>query len=391
MRHNYSHNRRNSLGARPGLLAALAAVAALLMLPASTVSPAAAASKPSESALLLAALPRYTCPAGTVKVTPSSAYRTAHGADVYHYAMKSGRGFDAYVPPAGFNPLTASNAVLAEMNFPTRPAKASSLAVWKQEMSGYKGTKQPEYCETRTPISQPASKLRRLSGAAVPEESAQGGPYYSGYLDPPPAGYQFTAVGADWYQPLGENTSSSAEVTWVGLGYGTQSLLQDGTSAPQLDGTAYAFFEYLDDPGVGMVEPNPVYAGEPIEAQVYYSSASGGTASFYVHANGSWVVDTQVPGLSGDYNGGYADWIVERLSNGKEYLPLTDTETIDFSDANGQTSEGAVPVSSSNVIGIVMTTTGDFVAPPCSTSSTMLEYPNELSGDTFQENWCRAS
>jgi hypothetical protein len=79
---------------RPGRLVAIAAVAAFI-LSANAISSSAAESNPSEGAILIAGLPKFACPAGTVKLTPSSARRTVHGADVYHYAMKSGPGFDS--------------------------------------------------------------------------------------------------------------------------------------------------------------------------------------------------------------------------------------------------------------------------------------------------------
>jgi Peptidase A4 family len=378
-------------GPRLRLLAAIAAVAALL-LSANTSSQAAAASTPSESAILISALPKYTCPAGTVKLTPASARRTAHGADVYHYSMTSGPGFNSYVPPAGFNPLAASNAVLSEMNMPARPAKASALTAWKKAMSGYKGTKQPELCANTTPISEPAGKPKPLSRASGPEASlasATGKEAFSGYVDPN-SGYPFTAVGALWNQPAPANDNASQAYIWVGIGgWYTGNLLQDGTTSPGNNGSVpYAFWEYLGaGKHVGVQDVAEVSPGDEIEAQVYYSTASSGTATFYVHVNGALVLNEQETDVSADYDPSTVDFFVERQTSPN--LPLTNTGTIYFSDANGQDSLGAVPVGSSGVIGVVMTTNGLFVAPPC-TPTTMLEYPNTLSTDSFEEHFCRS-
>jgi hypothetical protein len=385
-----ARNSQNGHGSPPRRFL-IAAVAALL-LSANTISQAAAATTPNESAILIAALPKFSCPAGTVKLTPSSARRTAHGADVYHYTMTSGPGFNSYVPPAGFNPLAASNAVLSEMNMPARPAKATALTAWKKAMSGYKGTKQPELCADTTSGPQPAGKLAPLSRATRPdasESSATGKEAFSGYVDPDP-GYAFTAVGAVWNQPAPANDSASQAYIWVGIGgWYTGDVLQDGTTSPGNNGSVpYAFWEYLGDgKNVGVQDVAEVAPGNTIEAQVYYSTASSGTATFYVHVNGSLVLDEQETDMSADYDPSSVVFFVERQTSPN--LPLTNTGTIDFSDANGQDALGAVPVGSSGVIGVVMTTNGLFVAPPC-TPTTMLEYPNTLSTDSFEEHFCRA-
>jgi hypothetical protein len=198
---------------RPTRIAAIAGVAALA-LSVSPISLAAAESGHSESATLIAALPAYTCPAGTVKLTPVSAHRTAHGADVYHYAMTSGPGFDSYVPPAGFNPLAASNSVLSEMNLPLRPARDTALSARKTEVSGYKGTKKPELCESPTPFSAPAGKHTRVSQEPGETAGDAGSGRWAGYVDT--AG-RYTAVGAYWHQTTASNADNSNEVTWVGL------------------------------------------------------------------------------------------------------------------------------------------------------------------------------
>jgi hypothetical protein len=400
MNRNYSHKRHSSLltqetqnrrpswryGPRPKVLAVIAAGASLLMFSATT-SPAAAGT-PNESAILIAALPKYTCPAGTVKVTPVSARRTVHGADVYHYSMRSGPGFDSYVTPAGFNPLTASNAVLSEMNLPARPAKATSLTAWKKAMSGYKGARQPELCEATKPFSAPG-KLTRLSGGTYAESAAEGKNAFSGYVDQA-QGNIFTAVGAIWNQADPNNTSTSTESTWVGIGgINSKELLQDGTTSPQSGGQAYAWFEYLGGIGVGMMDRAKVYPGDQITAEVYYSTASNGTASFYVRDGANNILNAKQTGMSVDYDSSTVDFLVERQTI--PVLPLTDTGTMYFADANGQTPNGAWPVDSTGVIGIVMTTDSTFVKPPCSTSTKMLEYPNTLSGDTFEQHFCRAS
>lgn len=54
-----------------------------------------------------------------------------------------GEGEVTNVPPAGFDPLTASNTQLRCFGFPLRPSDAADLAVWTQEMSGRRTSSSP--------------------------------------------------------------------------------------------------------------------------------------------------------------------------------------------------------------------------------------------------------
>ena len=101
------------------------AAAALVIVACSAVAgtQVSTASASDLSANLIAALPAPQCRTGEKALNPVSAQVTAHGATVYHYA----EGFDAYLPPAGFSPVKADDATLAEMNLPSRPTDAADL------------------------------------------------------------------------------------------------------------------------------------------------------------------------------------------------------------------------------------------------------------------------
>jgi len=360
------------------------------MLAVNTISSSAtAASSPNEGASLIAGLPKFTCPAGAVKLVPSSARRTTHGADVYHYTMHAGPGFNAYVPPAGFNPLEASNAVLTEMNMPTRPTRSTALAAWQKDMRGYKGTKQPELCASTTPFSTPTGKHTPLPKAPG-LKAAAGNIGWSGYVD---GAGRYIAVGAEWYQTHAYNTGASDEVTWVGIGgWNTSALLQDGTDSPgsNRNYTMHAWWEYLGGKNVNVQYVGEVYSGDTIEAQVYYSTASNGTATFYVHDNGVSVLSTQEVNINQDYDPSTVEFINERPLTNNSYLPLSNTGITNFFDANGINPSGSLPVSY-DVTGVVMTTDGSFIAPPCSSSTKLLQYPYDIAADTFLSAFCRAS
>ncbi|MGH3260582.1 MAG: G1 family glutamic endopeptidase, partial [Trebonia sp.] len=269
--------------------------------------------------------------------------------------------------------MTASNAVLSEMNMPMRPTKDLALVAWKKAMSGYKGAKQPELCEASAPFSESAGKRMQLPrGTGEEAGPVAGNDHWSGYVDTQGS---FTAVGAEWYQTSPFNNGTSAEVTWVGIGgWNSGKLLQDGTTTPGSDEYQYAFWEYLGGKSVGILSVNQVSSGDTIEAQVYYAAASTGTAKFYVHDDGIMVLNERETGINQDYDSSTVEYINERPERNGPYLPLTNTGVTYFWDSNGINSSGSsVPVGANGVIGVEMTTDGSIVTANCSSSSKMLQ------------------
>ena len=76
------------------------------------------------------------CPGGTL-LTAVSARRLPGGSMAYKYVLRDGRSFENIAPPAGFNIVTASNALLKELNFPPRPAGAAARKTWRAEVSPF--------------------------------------------------------------------------------------------------------------------------------------------------------------------------------------------------------------------------------------------------------------
>jgi hypothetical protein len=343
-----------------------------LTLSTGAISASAAQSTVSESAALIAALPQYSCPAGETKLTPASATRTTHGADVYHYAMGAGPGFDSYVPPAGFKPLKATQAVLAEMGIPARPSAGSELTSWQKEWGGYKGTEQPQLCERSTPFSQPV----------LGEQATHyGNNHWSGVIEQQGG---FTQASADWYQTT--TSSSYSAVTWVGIGgWNVSQLLQDGTAEP-VNGYTYSWFEYL--PQDKTITPrNDTYAGDSINAQVLYTSASSGTARFLVSDDGENVLNATETDINQDYDPATADFIVERPEINNAFQPLGNTGTTYFSNAHGINSSGEVAASSG--ASVVMTNDGGTESNNTCSNTDVLEYPLDFSGQDFDDLFCR--
>jgi hypothetical protein len=80
--------------------------------------------------------------------------------------------------------LSAGTAPAATSRpMPTRPSNHTELASWKEDMSNYKSTKQPEFCESKIPFSQPALKRTLLSKGSGARATHYGNTHWSGYVD----------------------------------------------------------------------------------------------------------------------------------------------------------------------------------------------------------------
>ncbi len=139
------------------------------------------------------------------------------GGKAYVYNEDHGMVVKDLQPPAGFDPLTATNDQLDEYGFPTRPDSTSAdFATWWSEMANWKGAADPPPFETANPN--------------VTYDSANSYKW---------AGYQvnagtYTHSEAWYYEPTIYGSQCSGdleEASWAGIGKGTSSnpLAQDGT------------------------------------------------------------------------------------------------------------------------------------------------------------------
>lgn len=69
----------------------------------------------------------------TTEIPQASASAMPGGGTVYRYNTPGAPTY-VTVPPAGFNPFTATAQQLAEYNFPRRPTNSSALALWTDAM-----------------------------------------------------------------------------------------------------------------------------------------------------------------------------------------------------------------------------------------------------------------
>jgi hypothetical protein len=88
--------------------------------------------------------------------------------------------------------------------------------------------------------------------------------------------------------------------------------------------------------------------------------------------------------------GGVADFITERTLG--DVIPTF--TLIQFSAARTYAnfnSSTSVPFGSQNFYAYEMTNDGNFYSAPCSTSTHILMYPNNVVSDGFQNNFCRGA
>jgi hypothetical protein len=373
---------------RSKFVVAVAAAGALVALAAPAASAARPAGATSESA--------DACPGGTL-LTAVSSHRLAAGSTAYTYELADGTTFENIAPPSGFNPATASTAVLSELNFPQRPAGAAAIKTWDAQVapfvkSGISGS--DKFCELARAAPQPdaATVSRPAIGAAPLLSVGHGGTTsFSGYELR--SGPYHRAVG-HFRQPT-TNTTIRSMSTWIGLNSSAGSagrLIQAGAGNEAGSGGA-PFWELYCSGGSadGCNSPvidysHPAGAGADVSVNVAYN---GLTAYFQVAINGTLVINTHYPMKSGSKSGGVADFWTERT--GGDYIPAT--SAIFFSGSRtyaSYSSSTSVPFGLQKYYAVEMTTDGKFYSPPCANSH-ILMYPSNVASGGFVNNYCRSN
>lgn len=250
-------------------------------------------------------------------------------------------------PPAGFNPLTASEATLLQFGLPPRPDPSSSAyAGWAKAVSapqtrvehpilemtdiqagpckGFKPSLPTE--EGATPSAFQTGTSNNWSGFVVydPTNKPFGGNnpglgYLYGYWVVPIAQQAFSRAGDGHYDFC---------VQWVGIdGFGSSDVLQAGTETDAFASsggkqTFYAsWFEWFP---FNLVRINnfPVGPGEEIFCEVWNTSPTVGHAYFVDFSRNSSIIVTFSAPQNVRLVGNCAEWIVERpgLSSGYSTL-----------------------------------------------------------------------
>ena len=248
-------------------------------------------------------------------------------------------------PPAGFKPLSASNADLLKHGLPPRPNSKSCpqlYAVWHRILS------QPLTFVPARPVPlQPNELVGRIPihAQAVTKSSKEKihtNQIWSGAVNNTlPSGYKFTYVTGSWAVPQaypqnwawnGSTWSTSAEKdsnefksgTWVGIdGYTSHDVLQAGTaqrctvnSDGSLKHVTYPWFEWYPDPPKRL-EGFDVRPGESVTVQVApvhvlpNEPTIEGLVFFYNESNCTYTsVFVDIPDDT-TFVGDSVEWIIE--------------------------------------------------------------------------------
>lgn len=320
------------------------------------------------------------CPVGATLVQPSQPVRTPHGGTRYTFHIP-GQSLEEVVPPANWHPATVPTSELAEMNF-LKPANQSET-LWRQGLSAYRGFELSPLC-----VTQFASKR----GAVAPMTHVA---YtnWSGYIN---TSNTYDKVVSHWTQTSAHTcncTGPTDEVTWVGIGGVNGGLIQAGTRMYSANQPT-SWFEYISPSGQGIEisTVGTVGIGSDIAASVAWGSDHS-TAYFALTENGTYKFNMPKSGLGAYYDPSTAEYIVERPSCGNDcYRPLGNFVQTNFFGARAYVGSTAYPFTSLPFTGAELSTNGVFYSPAaCSTSSTILSYPENASGQNFDIKWCRAS
>ena len=104
------------------------------------------------------------------------------------------------IPPAGFTPVDASAAQLAEYGFPVRPTDSTALATWTQEMSTYQTRLVPD------PTLDFSSPIDGFDHEPPPADYANWGGYISKLLPGELADPHFVGVTGEFAVPTTNNS-----------------------------------------------------------------------------------------------------------------------------------------------------------------------------------------
>lgn len=195
-------------------------------------------------------------------------------AAIYHMNFGQGSDVTQVLPPASFNPLNASDAVLQLYDFPPRPHDPAGLQQWVARMSHFKSVARPGMCQTRR---------RNLLGQGSATSANWSGPLatdLSGEITDVAGTFQQTSFDS----PCATNSGYS---TWPGIGgSNTGSLLQDGTDVGQSSvNDIYAWWEALSTQYFiyeTIFSGFTVNAGDTINAETDYEAGGTGKAYFTI-------------------------------------------------------------------------------------------------------------
>lgn len=332
-------------------VASLVAAVPLMIAAANTRSATAAATAPSDcnssfdpyayTQAAVSACGYQTFPLAAVNALPD-------GGSSYDYSV-NGSTVRFFVPPAGFDPSTATDAQLDEYGFPERPTDSTAYARWQAEMSDWKG-------------AAPAPPFLAESHARA-DTTYSGN--WAGYAVT--GGYTYTHAEAWYIEPTfySSRCTTNADVTWAGIGGysgGNHSVGQDGTAhnVPGV-GNHQAWWEIYPYNFITAVNLYG-HRGYEFDASTRWL---GNGYRFYMHDyyTGHTVAFDAYHNV---YDGSSAEAITERPTINGSLSNLSNFETMTFeaSNANGNAISTYDPNKSRHGVHMENFNNGDDLADP---------------------------
>ena len=266
-------------------------------------------------------------------------------------------------PPAGFDPLAASDEELAYYGFPPQPNKNTepkAYSTWARAMQHSKTRIVPSLEQTAI-FHGPMKQAKAQNAASVAGNLALGVPSnsnsynWSGYVDFSGAtsygSKSFYYLVNDMVVPLAKQSGCDGGwdwgSEWNGIdGWGSSDVLQAGVEfdaycSGSTKSTYYsAWYEWYPY-GEVRISSLPVVPGDDLFVEVWHTSSTQGYA-YIVNENTGQYVDigfTAYPGYP--LIGNSAEWVVERPSVGGTLATLSDYSFIPFWNAYAYTEASA--------------------------------------------------
>jgi len=298
-------------------------------------------------------------------------------------------------PPAGFDPIAASDEELQYHGFAPRPNQATepkAYATWVKAMQHSKVRMVPTLEQT-TIFHGPAKPQQLANPTAVESNAAlslqPSNTYYSGYW----SGYvdfsgassygstSFYYIVNDMVIPIAKQGGCDGGwdwgSEWNGIdGWGSGDVLQAGvefdaycagTTKSSYYSAWYEWYPY----GEVRISSLPVTAGDDLFVEVWHTSSTQGYAYLVNYSTGQYVEVgfTAYPGHA--LIGNSAEWVVERPSVGGTLATLTDYTMIPFWDAYAYTEAYAFyDIANGNPVDMEVGTT-------------VVSYPEYLGPEAF--------
>lgn len=267
-------------------------------------------------------------------------------------------------PPAGFDPITASDEELQYHGFPPRPNQTTepkAYATWAKAISASKtrlvptleqttifhGPAKPAKASNPTAVEGPAGKVSNISASYN----------WSGYVDFSGAtsygSSSFYYLVNDMIVPVAEQAFGACTggwdwgSEWNGIdGWGSSDVLQAGVeydaycSGSTRSAYYSAWYEWYPY-GEVRISSLPVTAGDVVFVEVWHTSSTQGYA-YMVNETTNQAVEvgfTAYPGYP--LRGNSAEWVVERPSVGGSLATLTNYTDVVFWNAYAYTEASA--------------------------------------------------